>query len=92
MGLVPGEDVLAPVLRGATDGGQYQTLRHEFSKYIIYLCDCACACDQRLYLQVSMSCSRQYLCLKVPSLAEGRPSLVVGDKVLVCEPGMVCFN
>lgn len=28
-----------------------------------------------------------YLALGVPGLAEGRPSLLVGDRVIVCEPG-----
>ena len=28
-----------------------------------------------------------YLSLGVPGLAEGRPSLLVGDRVIVCEPG-----
>ena len=28
-----------------------------------------------------------FLTLNVPGLAEGRPSLIVGDSVLVCEPG-----
>lgn len=30
-----------------------------------------------------------YLSLGVPGLAEGRPSLLVGDRVIVCEPGKV---
>ena len=29
----------------------------------------------------------QYLSLAVPGLAEGRPSLLVGDRVIVCDPG-----
>ena len=28
-----------------------------------------------------------FLAIVVPGLAEGRPSLIVGDSVLVCEPG-----
>ena len=29
----------------------------------------------------------QYLSLNVPGLAEGRPSIIVGDRVILCEPG-----
>ena len=28
-----------------------------------------------------------YLSLEVPGLAEGRPSLLMGDRAIVCEPG-----
>jgi putative helicase MOV10L1 len=34
-----------------------------------------------------MSPRGPYLSLGVPGLAEGRPSVLVGDKVIVCEPG-----
>lgn len=37
--------------------------------------------------QASMRHCGQYLSLAVPGLAEGRPSLLVGDRVIVCEPG-----
>lgn len=28
-----------------------------------------------------------FLCLEVPGLSEGRPSLLMGDRAIVCEPG-----
>lgn len=38
-----------------------------------------------------------YLSLEVPGLAEGRPSLLIGDRAIICEPGklgraLLCTN
>ena len=40
-----------------------------------------------LILQALLNQCGQYLSLNVPGLAEGRPSIIVGDRVILCEPG-----
>ncbi|XP_033744976.1 RNA helicase Mov10l1-like [Pecten maximus] len=37
--------------------------------------------------RVSFRPIREFLALRVPGLAEGRPSLLIGDKIIVTEPG-----
>ena len=41
-------------------------------------------------VQVDMKRCGPYLSLEVPGLAEGRPSLLMGDRGIVCEPGKLC--